>query len=131
MSVKYDITAAYLTRSTFRAIHAGDDYDHLFTVERAGSLLNLTSATLWFTVKDDLNDLDTEAKLQYDSTVPANIEITAPAGGEFIIHLNAADTAELQGTWNYDIKAKLASGKILRIAWGVIEFLPNTTQASS
>lgn len=131
MSVKYDITSEYLTRSSFRPIHAGDDYDHKFTVQRAGSDLDLTSATLWFTIKDDFNDTDSEALLQYSSDTPANIEITAPTGGEFTIHLNDTDTATLQGTWNYDIKAKLGTGKMLRIAYGVIEFLPNITQAVS
>lgn len=129
MSVKYDITSEYLIRSNFRPIHAGDDYDHQFTVQRAGSALDLTSATLWFTVKDDLTDNDSEALLQYDSTVPANIEITTPLNGEFTIHLNDTDTAELRGAWNYDIKAKLGTGKILRIAYGIIEFLPNITEA--
>jgi hypothetical protein len=131
MSVKYDITADYLTKSNFRPIHAGDDYDHSFTVQRAGSALDLTSAKIWFTVKEDVIDVDGEAVLQYTSDTSSEIELTTPANGQFIIHLTDTDTAELAGVWNYDIKAKLATAKILRIARGVIEFLPSVTQTIS
>jgi hypothetical protein len=128
MSAQYDITADYLVRSGYRPIHAGDDYDHSFTVERAGTPLNLTSAKLWFTVKEDVADADSEAKLQYTSAVIAEIEITTPLSGAFVIHLQAADTEDLAGTWQYDIQAKLSTGRIITIARGVIEFLSNVTQ---
>jgi len=131
MSVKYDITSDYLIRANFRPIHAGDDYDHCFTVERAGLPLDLTSAKLWFTIKADINETDTEAMLQYSSDLPAEIEITDILNGKFVIHIAAIDTAEFEGTWNYDIKAKLSTDKILRIARGVIQFLPNITRATT
>ena len=130
MSVKYDITSEQLIRSSYRPIHAGDDYDHSFTILRAGSPLDLTSAKVWFTVKEDDNDSDSEAKLQYDSDA-ADIDITDAGNGQFTIHLSDTDTDDMQGTWSYDIKALLGSGQIIRIARGVIEFLANITQASS
>jgi hypothetical protein len=87
MSVQYDITAEYLIKSGYRPIHAGDDYDHSFTVNRSGSPLDLTSAKLWLTIKEDIEDEDSEAKLQYDSTNPAEIEISVtPTDGSFVIH---------------------------------------------
>jgi len=131
MSVKYDITSDYLIRANFRPIHAGDDYDHCFTVERAGAPLDLTSAKLWFTIKADANETDAEAMLQYTSESIAEIEITDILNGKFVIHIAAADTAEFEGTWSYDIKAKLSTDKILRIARGVIQFLPNITRATT
>jgi len=131
MSVKYDITADYLIRGNFRPIHAGDDYDHCFTVERAGLPLDFTSAKIWFTIKEDINDTDAEAMLQYDSDSVSEIEITDALNGKFTIHLNAADTADFEGTWNYDIKVKLSTDKILRIARGVVQFLPNLTRATT
>jgi hypothetical protein len=129
MSARYDITEAFLVKSNYRPIHAGDDYDHSFTVERAGAALDLGGAKIWFTVKKDTNDADSEAKLQYVSTDVTEIEITDGPNGKFVIHLKDTDTHDMEGTWNYDIKSLLNTGKILRIARGVIQFLPNITQA--
>lgn len=133
MSATYDITAKNLERAGYRAIHAGDDYDHQFTVTRAGTPLDLTGAKLWFTIKEDSSLPDDAAKLQYDSALPApgpNVEITNPADGEFTIHLRDTDTAGLEGLWPYDIKARLgaAGAPIIRLARGKIEFLPNLTR---
>jgi hypothetical protein len=131
MSAQYDITSNFLIKSSYRPIHAGDDYDHSFTVERAGLPLDLTGAKVWFTVKKDVADTDDEALLQYSSDAVTELEVTAPVQGKFVIHLKAADTAEMEGIWPYDIKAKLNTTKIVRISRGVIEFLANITQASS
>lgn len=131
MSALYDITADFLRRNNYRPIHAGDDYDHTFVVDRAGAPLNLVGAKLWITLKTSSQDSDASAKLQYTSSDPLDIEVTEPAAGRFIVHFHAADTASLEGTWDYDIKAKLSTTKIIRIARGVIQFLPSITQATS
>lgn len=128
MSAQYDITADFLIKSGYRPIHAGDDYDHSFTVERAGSPLN-NMAKIWFTVKEDYVDPDSEAKLQYSTDDTSEIEITDPANGAFVVHLQAGDTEDLAGTWQYDLQARLNTGKIITLARGVIEFLPHVTQA--
>ena len=127
MSAQYDITSDFLIKSGYRPIHAGDDYDHSFTVERAGAPLN-NMAKIWFTVKEDFVDPDSEAKLQYSTDESSEIEITDPLNGAFVLHLQAADTEELAGTWQYDLQAKLTTGKIITLARGVIEFLPHVTQ---
>jgi hypothetical protein len=132
VSARHDITTDYLVTNNERPLHAGDDYPYGFTVHKpAGTILPLTSATLWLTIKEDATDPDAEALLQYCSTDATEIEITDGAAGEFTIHFKAADTAKLTGAWMYDIKAKLANGKMQRIARGTIEFLPNITQAIS
>lgn len=127
MSAHYDITSNFLVKNNFRPIHAGDDYDHCFTVERVGIPLDFTSAKLWFTVKAKETDTDAEALLQYSSDEISEIEITDAPNGKFVIHLNSPDTADLAGTWYYDVKSKLSTGKILHILRGVIEFLPSIT----
>ena len=131
MSAKYDITVDFLTKSNFRPIHAGDDYDHDFIVFRAGSSLDITGSKLWFTVKERSTDTDSQAKLAYTSTDVTEMEITDPTGGKFTLHLKAADTTNLEGTWLYDIQVKLSTDKLITIARGVIEFLPNITRALS
>jgi hypothetical protein len=130
MSAYYDITSSALEAAGYRPIHAGDDYTHRFTVERpAGTPLVLTGAKLWFTVKQDAVEADSQALLAYDSEDVSEVEITSGANGQFSVHLQAADTEDLTGSWVYDIKAKLQSGLIIRIARGNIEFLPNITRA--
>lgn len=128
MSVRYDITAEYLKRANYRQIHAGDDYSHSFTVRRAGLPMDLSAAKLWFTIKEDENDLDSEALLQYTSDSIAEIEITDGANGQFVLQLRHADTDTMAGTKNYDIQVLLNTGEVITLARGVIEFLPNLTR---
>lgn len=128
MSVRYDITAAYLKRANYRQIHAGDDYSHSFTVRRAGLPMDLTAAKLWFTIKEDDNDLDSEALLQYTSDSIAEIEVTDAANGQFVVRLRHADTDKMVGTKNYDMQVLLSTGEVVTLARGVIEFLPNLTR---
>ena len=131
MSVRYDITADALETNSYRPLHAGDDYTHEFTAQVDGSALDLTGATLWGTVKEDATDPDTEAKLAYSTADITEVKITDATAGKFSVYFKAADTAALAGSWQYDIKAKLSSGSIRRLARGVIEFLANITQATS
>jgi len=132
MSQEYNITAAALERNNFRPIHAGDDYTHTFTVERpADTPLDLTGAKLWFTIKRDNTDADSEALLAYSTAEATEMAIVTPASGIFKVTFKHDDTADLAGTWNYDIKALLATPERVRLARGIIEFLPNITQASA
>lgn len=129
MSTLYDMRADALEYAGYRPIHAGDDYDHDFVAQmQSGSPYNLTK--VWFTVKHDTKDNDANAKLQYDSDTPADLEITDGPNGEFTLHLQAADTEDLEGPWFYDIQV-LSSGEIVTVARGIIEFLPNVTRALS
>lgn len=130
MSVKYDITADALEQAGFRAIHAGDDYDHDFTATRDGNALDLSGGKVWFTVKEDSKLADNQAKLQVDSD-GADLTITDAGAGEFTVHLRDTATSGLEGLWPYDIKARLgaAGSPVIRLARGKIEFLPNLTRA--
>lgn len=130
MSVRYDITAESLETAGYRVIHAGDDYDHQFTVTRNGSPLSLVDGKVWLTVKEDSVLEDAQAKLQVDSET-GDITITDAANGQFTVHFRDTATAGLEGLWPYDIKARLglAGSAIIRIARGNIEFLPNLTRS--
>lgn len=130
MSVKHDITEESLIAAGYRALHAGDDYTYQFTVTRGGTALDLTSAKVWLTIKESSVEVDASAKLQYDSSTAA-ITITSPTNGQFTVTFTAADTADLEGEWLYDIKAKLADTTLIRLARGKIEFLANLTRATT
>ena len=131
MSVRYDITADALETNGYRPLHAGDDYTHEFTAQVDGSALDLSGATIWLTIKDDTTDPDTEAKLAYSTAEDTEVKITDATAGKFSVYLKQADTAKLEGSWQYDIKVKLSGGSFRRLARGTIEFLPNITQATS
>lgn len=128
MSVRYDITADLLLAGGFRQLHAGDDYDHDFVVQRGGSVFDLTGAKVWFTVKEDSVETDAQAKLQLDSDTPANLEITDAPNGEFTVHFLKAATEDLEGLWDYDIQVLTAGGQVFTWARGKIEFLENLTR---
>jgi len=130
VSVKHNITADALEAAGHRAIHAGDDYDHQFTVTRGGVALDLTGAKVWFTIKESSRLSDDKSKLQADSET-GDITITDFFNGKFTVHLRDTETAGLEGLWPYDIKARLgaAGAEIIRLARGEIEFLPSLTRA--
>lgn len=137
MSVKYDMTAEALIGASYRPIHAGDDYDHRFTVTRNGVALPLTGAAkVWLTVKESSVEPDSQAKLQLSSDDSAQIEITDAAGGEFVVKFRgtgAKHTQDLEGKWLYDLQAKLdaPAETLITLAYGKVEFLPNLTRATS
>lgn len=133
MSAKLDITSDRLQQDSYRVIHAGDDYDIQFTAVRNGVALDITGATIYFTVKDDEIKTDANAKLQLSTALIAEVEITDATAGEFTVHLvgsGSKSTASLSGQeLPYDIQAILASGTKITLARGVIEFLAQITRA--
>ena len=131
MSATYEITAENLRALSYRELFAGDDYPHQFKVQRGGVALSLAGAKVWFTVKEASLKADANAKLQLTSASSTQIEITDAVNGIFVVKFTGAATADLEGTWLYDIQIKLASGTIITAARGVIEFLPNLTRATS
>jgi hypothetical protein len=126
--MRFDITANALAIAHFRPLHAGDDYDYTFTVKtRAGVAVNLSGAVLVLTAKADRADPDSEAVLEYGSADSDQITITLPAAGTFVVHFSEADTEDLAGVWDYDIKAWI-SAQATHLAYGKLEFLPSITQ---
>lgn len=130
MSVKHEITAEALRGDGFRTLHAGDDYDYKFTINRGGSPLNLSgSSKIWFTVKEDAIQGDTDAKLQLTSDSALQIEITDPVAGEFTVKFRSSTTEDIEGEWLYDLQIKIDDGTVLTVAYGAIEFLTNITRS--
>lgn len=134
MSVELDLTADNLRALGYRPLVAGDDYNMKFTIQRDGTAIDLTSGKVWFTVKDDPIVPDVDAKLQMDSSVSADIEITDAANGKFTVKFQGTGskgTENLEGEWKYDIQVKLAAGTLITVGRGDIEFLPNMTRTTT
>ena len=85
-------------------------------------LLNITGATILFTVKNKPTDADASAVLSKTVTSLAD-----PQNGEFKIELTDANTESLIGNYIYDIKIKLATGEIYTLAEGFICFKRSST----
>jgi len=113
-----------------------DNRDLLVTVsDDNGAPKNLTSAKVWFTVKEKLADTDVAAKIQKRNTAagggPTEIEMTNPAGGQLEVHLVPADSDGMDpGTYHYDIQVLLADGKTYTVARDRITFREDVTRSS-
>lgn len=125
---EYNITRSDLEIAGSRLLHAGDDYDYTFTITEGGVAKDLSSASVWFTIKEDAIDTDAEAKLSL--TGGSGIDMTNAATGILVVQFASGSTANLEGSWVYDLQIKL-TGKVITVAWGKIEFLPNITRATS
>ena len=134
MSTALDITSDYLRSLSFRPLHAGDDYHYKFTIEQGGEGIDLSDAKVWFTIKETSLKTDEEAKLQYTSEDSDEIEITEPLSGKIVVKFAGGDTEDLEGQWRYDLQIKATIEgimKVVTVAWGMIEFLPNLTRATT
>lgn len=105
---------------------SGDDED--IDIERLkadGSPYDLTGWEFWLTIKDDTSQADADAALQI--TVTSH---TDPTNGLTTITIPAADSADLEYDYVYDIQEKKASGKIQTLMKGNMSFAPDVTEAT-
>lgn len=143
MSQYLEITKKYLEQNNFRVLHAGDDYDMRFAITREGASLDLTDASLWFTVKESSTEEDSEAKLFLiggDATDASadEIDVIDDTGGVILVKFRGEGaaqkaTADLEGKWLCALKVKLGDTDSTKItvARGLIEFLPNLSRTTA
>lgn len=99
--------------------------------DAAGAALNLTGASLWFTVKRGISDADAAAVFQ--KTIASGIVVAAPLTGVAVITVLPADTAALGDgplTLLYDIQVKLADGTTKTPLSGEFRVTPDVTRAT-
>ena len=139
MSTELNLTAEWFRSQNKRPLHAGDDYDFKVQLQRNAAPLPLTSGKVWLTVKEASLKADTEAKLQLSSASSAEIEITDVPNGKVTVKFRGGSgaskpTDDLEGQWSYDLQVKaLIDGvaKVMTVAYGFIEFLPNITRSTT
>jgi len=93
--------------------------------DEAGSLVDITGWTVFFTVKENITDTDPNAKISKTIT-----DHSDPTNGESTIELTSVDT-NLDGNYLFDIQIKRASGDINTILEGMIVFTKDVTQRTS
>lgn len=87
-----------------------------------GLSVDITGATVFFTVKDKPSDLDSAAKISKTITT-----LTNSSAGEVEIEITPAESEDLLGNYIYDIKIKTSDGKIYTSAEGNICFKKSLT----
>jgi hypothetical protein len=117
----------------------GDDEDYDLTVATgAGVAIDLTNATLWFTVKKDSTDADLRALIQKttdDGIDLAYQGVAVPSGadttGQATIHLDPADTIKIKpGTYVYDVQMMI-SGVVTTLVDGDFEITADVTRSTT
>jgi len=122
--VHFNITAAFLEKSHYRPIYAGDDYDYGFRViDAAGNPYDLTDCVINFTVAKAYGAAPV---LAFSSTNQLQISLVGlPATGQFCVHLDEETTRALSGTWVYDIRITTKALRLVHLTSGVFEVLPS------
>lgn len=91
--------------------------------------LDLTGASIWFTMKRRYKDADSLALVQ--KTVGAGITVPTPANGVANLSLAPADTVALEpGLYHYDVKVKEGTGRETVIVRGKFNLLPAATKST-
>lgn len=99
--------------------------DKIFTFyfyNEAGAAIDLTGAVLYTTVKQNIDDLDANAKIS------TTLAVTAPAtGGIATWTIVPADTQYLSGLYYWDVQLKSVTGKITTLIRDMLEVVPDVT----
>jgi hypothetical protein len=101
-------------------VTAGDDRDlELTLVDGAGSPLDLTGASLWFTVEG-----------LFQKTIGDGITVSVPIDGVAVISVSAADTSgvSVRTARRYDVQVRTAAGKTKTPVKGTFVILPDVTE---
>jgi hypothetical protein len=106
--------------------YRGDTRDYALTFTSNGAAYNISGATIWFTLKKNRLDADTQAALQKTLTQHSD-----PSHGITTLSLTASDTAIEPGRYFYDFQVKTQSGVIITFLSGVVNVLEDVTRTIS
>jgi hypothetical protein len=107
-------------------IKRGDSKSYTLTFrDEEGSVIDITGWTVFFTVKDKIDDTDETAVLK--KTITSH---TDPTNGKTKIELSSTDT-NLVGNYIYDIQIKKDTNEINTILEGNITFAKDVTRRTS
>lgn len=107
--------------------YRGDTQRYKLTLKDAttGSPIDITGATIWFTMKPAISDDDTNAIIQKQVTTH-----TDAVNGITEVVLTNADTQNLSlGTYYYDFQYVAANGDVKTILTGKVKVLGDVTRS--
>lgn len=120
-----------LTSEEGKEVVQGDDAEYSMTLykDKANDTRkDITDWELFVTVKYDIDEDDSNADIKVDNSGNGNLTITNATQGEFEFTLPSDQTEDLEGMYEYDIKAKKSDGKIQRLVKSDIEFVQQVTR---
>jgi len=110
----------------------GDSRRWNFAATQNGAVYSLAGASLWFTAKKRITELDAVAVFQ--KTLGTGITVTDAANGLGYIELSPSDTSGLSAAkWNleFDLQCRDSAGKIYTLAFGKLTVYPDVTITTS
>lgn len=107
-------------------IKKGDDQYYCLTFDDGTDPIDITGWTVFFTVKEDMDDSDDDAIIKKDVT-----SHTDPIHGKTTVHLTNSDTDIEVRNYYYDIQVKKSNGDIDTPLGGLLTVDPEVTQRKS
>ena len=108
-------------------IKRGDTWSRtIYFEDEDGARIDITGWTIFLTVKENANDLDSAAKISKTITVLSN-----PTNGEAEIELTSTDTAQTIENYLFDIQVKTDDGEIYTVLEGVLTITQDITTRTS
>lgn len=111
-----------ITTTSYDAIR-GDTFELTISFKDGDLAQNITGWTIFFTLKNNIDDADADAVISKDVT-----QHTSPTAGVTQILLTAAETTDLNGSYYYDIQYKDTIGVIKTFLYGKITFTKDITR---
>ncbi len=105
-------------------ITQGDYRTVNLTVQSNGSAQDITGATLWLTVKDDLTKEDADAIMQVTGSI---VDGTA---GTAKFEINSNHSNKEAGDYTYDIQIKLTDGSIYTLIKDDFQIIQDVTKTT-
>lgn len=115
-----------MTTTSMEIIRRDDTTINCVFKDADGNAINITGYTIFFTVKENLDDSDSDAKIS--KTVSSH---TDPTNGATQITLSATDTNIDEGTYYYDFQMKTSGGTIQSTKRGILSVVQDVTVRTS
>ena len=95
-----------------------------------GVAIDITSWTIFFTAKPDVDTDDTDAEAVLEKTLSGG-DLTDPTNGITTFSFSNSDTKDLEGGFYYDIQSKKGDGSIVTVLYGALNFIADITRRTS
>lgn len=114
-----------MTNNTLTVIRGDTSSITVNLTQSDGTALDLTNATVFFTVKNDIDDVDDDALISKDITSHVDEE-----AGQTLIALTSDDTSIDAGNYVWDIQVKDSTDQIISTEPGIFTVLKDVTNRS-
>lgn len=119
-------TTATPTTQNFTTYRGDDFIINLTFQDDEGDPVDITGWTVFFTLKDDKDLLDSQAIVQKTITVHVD-----PTDGISQVHVTNTETSTLVGTFYYDLQYKDDHAVVRTLTEGTVTFFEDVTRRTS